>query len=225
MLGRFGEVLLADWGLAVNKRVATDTLTNSTIGGTPAYMAPELAAGLPSDVGFHTDIYLLGATLFHVLTGHPPHHGESLLDCIRNAAANAIVPTRVEGELMDIAMQAMRTRPENRFASVDEFLAALADEQVHRQSTRLVTRAREALLAEPDAVAAGRQYEVSVSPTHCCVKQTKFGPKTSVRFKSSSTCNRRLPTTPPGKGTWTLRSHCTPPPAKENPKLPTGRGK
>lgn len=159
MLGRFGEVLLADWGLAVNKRITTDSLTNSTIGGTPAYMAPELAAGVPNDVGFHTDVYLLGATLFHLLTGHPPHHGNSLLDCIRNAAANVIVPTRVEGELMDIALRAMKTRPEDRYASVNDFIAALADEQIHRQSTRLVTRAREALVSDPGTLAAGRQYE------------------------------------------------------------------
>ncbi len=146
MLGRFGEVLVADWGLAIshsgNQR---SPHTDSTIGGTPAYMAPELAMGDTRAIGLHTDVYLLGAVLFHILTGYPPHHGENLLLCIHSAAQNEIRPTRVEGELVDIAMKAMATRPSDRYTSVDEFIAALDDQRQHEQSVRLVRRAKQRL--------------------------------------------------------------------------------
>ncbi len=146
MLGRFGEVLVADWGLAISHSGnVLAPATESTIGGTPAYMAPELAMGDTLGIGFHTDIYLLGAVLFHVLTGYAPHHGENLLLCIHSAAQNEIRPTRVEGELMDIAMKAMSTKPADRYESVDAFVAALENQRLHEESVRLVRRAKKRL--------------------------------------------------------------------------------
>ena len=149
MLGKFGEVLLADWGLAISYRGdeagMIDMPSETAIGGTPAYMAPELAAGDLHAVGFHTDVYLMGAVLFQILTGHPPHEGDSLLACIHAAANNEIRPTRIEGELMDIAMKAMSTEPVDRYRSVDAFVQALENQRQHEQSNRLVRRARERL--------------------------------------------------------------------------------
>ena len=144
MLGAFGEVLVADWGLALRPDDQLDTdQASQSIGGTPAYMAPELAAGLPSEICFQSDVYLLGAILFQILTTQPPHDGESLLACIQAAARNEIRVTEIEGELMDIAMRAMATEPEDRYATVDDFIAALNHERKHDESARLVRRACE----------------------------------------------------------------------------------
>ncbi len=104
-------------------------------------MAPELAMGQPSSIGFHSDVYLLGAILFQILTGNPPHHGANLLACIQAAANNEIRETEVEGESMDIAMRAMATDPADRFPSVDDFIAAIKHQRKHDESTRLVRRA------------------------------------------------------------------------------------
>lgn len=144
MLGRYGEVLLADWGLAINRNeVIAEQDTHQSIGGTPAYMAPELATGFHSDIVPQSDVYLLGATLFHCLAGYPPHDGKTLVQCIANAAANVIRETDVESELMDVAMKAMQTRPEDRYQTVDEFVAAIKEHRLHEQSTRLLKRACE----------------------------------------------------------------------------------
>lgn len=142
MLGRFGEVLLADWGLAVNENesgIGEDI--HQSIGGTPAYMAPELAGGQHQHIVRQSDVYLLGATLFQILAGFPPHHGDSLLQCIQNAAGNVIQQTDVESELMDVAMKAMRTDPADRYQSVDDFIHAIKAHRQHEQSTRLLKRA------------------------------------------------------------------------------------
>ena len=142
MLGKFGEVLLADWGLAVNHqdKQSIASATNS-VGGTPAYMAPELASASASEVTFQTDIYLLGATLYQILTGRPPHDGSTLLQCIQAAASNTIEPSDDDGELMDIALKAMATNPSDRFGDVEGFVAAIKDQHQHEQSSRLIRRA------------------------------------------------------------------------------------
>lgn len=156
MLGQFGEVLLADWGLAISHGAEENAIAiGMTIGGTPAYMAPELASGDQHKIGYASDIYLLGAVLFQILTGETPHHGVSLLHCIRAAAENEIRQTDVTGELMDIAMKAMETDPAKRFGSVAEFTEAIRDQRQHDQSSRLVRRARERLERASEA----NQYE------------------------------------------------------------------
>ncbi|MFK8113415.1 MAG: protein kinase [Rubripirellula sp.] len=154
MLGRFGEVLLADWGLAISytrdaddsefKVAELDGLSPS-IGGTPAYMAPELAMGNHSHTSFQTDVYLLGATLYQILTGNPPHEGNSLLACIHAAAHNELRPTEVEGELIDIAYTALSTNPEDRYESVDAFMEAIQHQRKHAQSAVLVRHAQKRL--------------------------------------------------------------------------------
>ena len=183
MLGQFGEVLVADWGLAL--RVGGDDVRSGvkrSIGGTPAYMAPELANGSPAAATYQTDVYLLGAILFEILTGNPPHDGNTLLACLQAAARNVIRETEVTGELMDIARIAMAGRAEDRYLSVDAFITALNDQQKHDQSVRLVKRAQARLSNAKD----DHQYEdfrvadallmeaLDIWPNNPSAKDTRF---------------------------------------------------
>ncbi len=144
MLGKYGEVLLADWGLAINHNLGESTAdAHISIGGTPAYMAPELASSSAGQISFTTDVYLLGAILYQIVTGRTPHAGATLLECIHAAANNIIVPTDIESELVDIALKAMATNPADRFANVDAFIAAIKADGEHQESVRLVRRAIE----------------------------------------------------------------------------------
>ena len=157
MLGEFGEVLVLDWGLAVPAPHAAEQNFRSPVAsfgaGTPAYMSPELWAGPPEAIGECSDIYLLGAILYEIVTGLPPHEfprsekkgarsdiWKLIDDVLRH---NLIRPTEESGELLEIAMKAMRTNPDERFGSVLELQFAVRNFQRHEESRRLSARATE----------------------------------------------------------------------------------
>ncbi len=156
MLGAFNEVLVMDWGLAYSTEgfQKSASITESTsMGGTPAYMAPEMATGPIKIIGPRSDVYLLGAILFEVVTGKPPHAGKNAMKCLMSAARNKIRDADNErtkrndptGELLKIAHKAMATKLEDRYQSVDKFQAGIQDYQSHTESITLTLRALEEL--------------------------------------------------------------------------------
>ncbi len=144
MLGDYGEVLLMDWGLA---RISpefpnADSVSQSDVmGGTPAYMAPEMATGPIEKVTVASDIYLLGAILYEVIEGRTPHSGSTVMACLFAAAKNKIQLSKDSGELTEIALKAMATKPEDRYLSVQEFQEAIRQYQSHSESIVLTESA------------------------------------------------------------------------------------
>ncbi len=150
MLGDFGEVLVMDWGLAIptNEFRKSDNVgITGNMGGTPAYMAPEMARGPFERITYASDTYLLGAILFEIVTGDPPHIGNDVMQCLAAAARNQIAPTEKKGELLDVALKAMATSPKDRYASVRDFQKAIREYQSHSESIALTARAEEELAA------------------------------------------------------------------------------
>ncbi|MEX2170670.1 MAG: protein kinase [Pirellulales bacterium] len=158
-LGSFGEVLVMDWGLAAR----LDREGEIPPAGTPLYMAPETALEYLDHVnqqavggakerstrrikaGTYSDIYLLGALLFKIVTGKAPHSGKTPFECLRNAAKNRIVKVERSSELLDIAYKAMATDPADRYRAVPEFVDAVKAYQAHSQSILISRRAAEDL--------------------------------------------------------------------------------
>lgn len=141
MLGSFGEVLIMDWGLGVN----LDDGPPVTMGGTPGFMAPEMARPPESATGKHSDIYVLGAILFFIITKETPHKGDDVWECLDNAERNVIVDVsamedKLDQRLMTIARRAMATKPEERYPSADELKRAIEDSQSNRLSVKLARR-------------------------------------------------------------------------------------
>ena len=155
MLGEFGEVMVLDWGLAVpateddRNRFASPAASFGA--GTPAYMSPELWTGPPGAIGTWSDVYLMGAMLYEVITGHPPHEfpdpppgsGNSAVWGIIDSVVrkNTIRETEASGELMDIALKALSSEPNQRHESVVAFQLAVKNYQKHEESRRLTQRA------------------------------------------------------------------------------------
>lgn len=148
MLGDYGEVLVMDWGLArITPEFAhADAVYQAdSLGGTPAYMAPEMARGPVDTINKTSDIYLLGAILYEIIGGHPPHSGRDVMQCIMAASQNKIDAIRYEGELKDIALKAMSTAQSDRYQTVKEFQEAVRRYQSHSESLVLTAHANQNL--------------------------------------------------------------------------------
>ena len=157
MLGEHGEVYVLDWGIAV---ALEDDGTHrfplaseaTEMSGTMVYMPPEAFQGAVASV--RTDVYLLGATLYEIVAGRPPHLGERLPAIIASARAGPETPEGAPPGLVSIWSRAMARSPEDRYASAEELRLALQAFLDHRGSAKLSERGARSL-AELDAILAG----------------------------------------------------------------------
>lgn len=142
MLGDFGEVLVMDWGLAVDLKKNQ----KFDLAGTPAYMSPEMARHEVELIGPTSDIYLLGAILYEIVTGKAPHPGRSVTECVIAASANELIPAPdPDHPLLKIAMVAIATVPGDRYPTVAELQEAIQDYRRHAESLSQTQRAESTL--------------------------------------------------------------------------------
>jgi WD40 repeat protein/serine/threonine protein kinase len=148
MLGDYGEVLVMDWGLArITPEFAhVDAVYQAdSLGGTPAYMGPEMAKGPVEAINKTSDVYLLGAILYEIVGGQPPHSGRDVMQCLMAASQNRIDAIRYDGELKEIALKAMATDQADRYQTVKEMQEAIRVYQSHSESLVLTAHANQNL--------------------------------------------------------------------------------
>ena len=138
MLGHYGEIYLLDWGLGFSIN-DDDHSYIPVAAGTPAYMAPEMLRSL-EEIDFRTDVYLLGALLYELLSGEPPHKGDSAPEAIRNILEQRepALPKDLPDDIKNICHQAISFNKGNRFASVGVFRSKLQEHLTRRTSNQLV---------------------------------------------------------------------------------------
>jgi Tol biopolymer transport system component len=121
-----GRVVLMDFGIS---RITAERETgNRSMWGTPEYMAPEQARGLPVEP--RTDLYSLGCVLYHMVTGEPPYRGKTPLSlALRHINDPAPDPRARRPDLPEWLAQVIRRLmakpPQARFPSATEVLIAL----------------------------------------------------------------------------------------------------
>lgn len=143
VVGTHGEAFLLDWGIARvrglgdfvgpegSDAVVGHTMHGSVL-GTPAYMAPEQAKGDIERIDERTDVFALGAMLFHVLTGKAPFTGASVAEVLsaaresKSQSLDELAPT-APAELRAIARKAMSVDPAQRHKTAGEFAQELED--------------------------------------------------------------------------------------------------
>src|SRR5262249_47872080 len=118
-------------GLGLAKEVEGDQQLSRTghILGTPAYMAPEQAAGRVRPVGATTDVYALGGLLYECLTGQVPFRGTTSFETMQQVLTREPVPPRrlvpgLSRDLETICLKCLHKEPARRYASAQ----ALADD-------------------------------------------------------------------------------------------------
>jgi serine/threonine protein kinase len=149
LVDRANNIMLTDFGLAQKIVKDSTEITEREAFGTPAYVSPEQISRGPTDQ--RTDIYSLGATLFHLMTGQQPFDGANVEDIIWGhlekpfpfeIAREAKVPTG----WIHLMKKMMERAPEDRFADYRELRTALENVHTFRYET--------AQIEEPSAMKA-----------------------------------------------------------------------
>ena len=146
LLDSAGEAVVSDFGLALEVGAEDGLTLTGQILGTPAYMSPEQARSDTTLVDARTDVYALGAVLYECLTGRRPFHGLSAPELVYAVIHQESPPPRkllpsIPEPIERICVQAMRKRPEDRYASA----AFLRDDLLRFANRQSVTAARTSL--------------------------------------------------------------------------------
>ena len=138
-----GQPVLLDFGLAKANEVNDHSLTKSgQVIGTPQYMAPEQAQGRKREIDYRSDIYGLGAVLYHLLTGHPPASGDTLMEVLHQVVNKKPVPPRalhpeIAAAVEKICLRALEKKKKNRYASA-QALAKDIELYLHKRTPTAV---------------------------------------------------------------------------------------
>ena len=163
------RVFVMDWGIsrmadAFRGPGGRGRTGAGTVVGTLEYMPPEQARGAVSRLTVRSDVYALGAILYHMLTGVPPVEGATPAERLERASTCRPHPPRarvasIPAELEAVCLKALSRNPRERYASAREFGADLerylSGRAVEAMRANAFYRMRKGVLRRRKAIAAG----------------------------------------------------------------------
>ena len=120
-----GQPHLTDFGLAKNLKGDSSLTLSGAVMGTPAYMAPEQAAGKNRQVTGAADVYSLGAILYQILAGRPPFQADTPLETLRKVTDEepkrpSSINIGADADLEIICLKCLEKAPHRRYASAEQ---------------------------------------------------------------------------------------------------------
>jgi serine/threonine protein kinase len=121
---------VTDFGLAKNLASDSGLTATGQIYGTPSFMPPEQSSGQRGKVGVTSDVYSLGANLYHALTGRPPFVGQSVADTLKQVENKEPIAPRllnpsVPRDLETICLKCLQKEQDRRYSSAQELAEEL----------------------------------------------------------------------------------------------------
>lgn len=135
---------ITDFGLAKLLQTESDLTVSGQVMGTPSYMPPEQARGHQDEIGPCSDIYSLGAVLYHTLTGRPPFQADNPVETLRQVVdQEPVSPRQLNSEipidLDTICLKCLAKAPSKRYASAEQLADDLKrfrnSEPIHARPT------------------------------------------------------------------------------------------
>jgi serine/threonine protein kinase len=130
VLDAAGRAIVTDFGLARPEQDAEHLTADGLVVGTPAYMAPEQAAGQAERIGPWTDLYSIGVVFYQMLTGRLPFEGPGLTIFAEIVNETPAAPSALRSELADldrIVLKALAKSEKDRYQHARQFDADLVE--------------------------------------------------------------------------------------------------
>jgi len=189
MMTKKGAAKLADLGLA---RVAgdIDDSESDEVMGTPQYISPEHLTGAPMDV--RSDIYSLGATFFHMITGRFAFEGKSAAEIAKKhlqeqlQSASEVNPN-VPQEVSDIIMKMMEKNPKNRYQDAETLVDDLRIARRGKGQTSAANSATKSKTTKSKASGTSKNRKFKAGGTSKSI--SKQGSVTRTKIKTTHTKN------------------------------------
>jgi serine/threonine-protein kinase len=149
LLTEDGDARIADFGLAKQVEEDAAQTRSGAILGTPAYMAPEQAAGLVHQVGPATDVHALGTVLYEMLTGRPPFLAGSVVKTLEQVRSQEPLPPGLlrpglSRDLELICLRCLKKDPRDRYPDAgalgEDLRRFLAGDPIEARAWRLGER-------------------------------------------------------------------------------------
>ena len=129
LIDPFDRPRITDFGLAKRLSGDSELTVSGQVLGSPNFMAPEQAQGASDELGPWSDVYSIGALLYHLITGRPPFQAATLTEVLRQVVANAPAAPRLLNaslpiDVETICLKCLEKEPGRRYPTAQ----ALADE-------------------------------------------------------------------------------------------------
>ena len=156
MIGRFGEVFVLDWGVALYLPAigltASETHFSAQVSsqldealvGTPAYMPPEMARSAKNDLGTWTDVFLLGAILYEILCGERIRRGNDIKVLFHEINTGTLppLPSYLSEEFRSLIEASLASDHEHRIENGQSFRKLLVHAMHTEQAAKVQRKAR-----------------------------------------------------------------------------------